>query len=155
MSDDLFADIHRELAQGRERKRAARKRERDYDYAAWHKRRAQFIADNPDCLCCASVGVRGVPATIADHVEPLTMASADFLTAPLQPACLLCHQSVKRTLENAYRRGEIKAADLRLDSAVAKRLRGALLGCDRDGMPLDPTHPWRAELIRRQNKTGG
>jgi hypothetical protein len=46
-------------------------------------------------------------------------------------------------LEHAYRRGEINADPLRMDSQEAIRLLGPTLGVDPEtGLPLDPRHPW-------------
>ena len=73
----------------------------------------------------------------------MSRRSEDFYLAPLQPLCVPCHDSVKRKLEHAYRRGEINADPLRMDSQEAIRLLGPTLGVDPEtGLPLDPRHPW-------------
>ena len=73
----------------------------------------------------------------------MSRRSEDFYLAPLQPLCVPCHDSVKRKLEHAYRRGEMNADPLRMDSQEAIRLLGPTLGVDPEtGLPLDPRHPW-------------
>jgi hypothetical protein len=67
---------------------------------------------------CAARGNR-VKATIADHDPPHRGDYIRFFNGPLQSLCKHDHDSVKQSME-----------------------RGTKAGCDEDGMPTDPKHPW-------------
>lgn len=64
--DDIFAAVHRDLAESRERKRAGRRD--DYNDRQW-KRRARECVRDQRCVGCLGVG-RKTRATIADHINP-------------------------------------------------------------------------------------
>lgn len=52
--------------------------------AAWRRRRAAYLARNPDCVLC------GQPATAVDHRVPLRAGGADDETN-YQALCQPCH----------------------------------------------------------------
>ena len=65
--------------------------------------------------------------------EILEERLADDRAGPLQSLCPACHSRDKQQLERS----------------------GFVRGCDRDGVPLDPSHPWRQELERERADPGG
>lgn len=67
------------------------------------------------------------PATQVDHITPISAGGARRDPANLQSLCHPCH-SGKTTDQRAGRRW------------VPEKHRG----CDVNGMPLDPAHPWYA-----------
>lgn len=67
------------------------------------------------------------PATVADHIVPIKQGGAKRDRANFQSLCDQ-HHNVKRAAE---RHGK----DWRVE---------AFKGCDINGYPLDPTHPWNA-----------
>jgi 5-methylcytosine-specific restriction enzyme A len=143
MSDEAALEqVSDDMREAREAKRAARPTPaQPYKDWRWQERARAFLLAHPHCLGCVSVGVT-TPAVVADHVTPKSRSEADFLTAPLQPLCARCHNFAKRTLENAYRRGECVQADLRMDSPRAVALIAAKMPCTVDGWPTNPGHPW-------------
>jgi hypothetical protein len=112
---------------------------RQHDAFAWEVRAREFLKANPWCAGCAVANRGKRPATIADHIIPIS-AGGDLLSGPLQPLCHYCHQSVKARLEGVYRRGGCTAEGLRVGSAEWRQLHRPM--CRRDGLPSDPSHPW-------------
>lgn len=84
--------------------------------AAWQKLRAAVLADRPLCSHCRRRGLV-VMATDVDHANGDPSDNSDD---NLQPLCHSCH-SLKTAAE---RGGNVR------------------MGCDTDGTPLDPRHPW-------------
>ncbi len=84
--------------------------------AAWRRLRAAVLADEPLCRICKALGVL-VPATDVDHIgnDP-----TDNRREALQA---LCHRHHSQKTQQD----------------MGKRVR---MGCDADGQPLDPDHPW-------------
>ena len=99
-------------------KREANGRTLALDGAAWRKLRASVLRGEPLCRHCQARGLI-VPATEVDHRN----GPSDNRLESLQPLCKPCHS--KQTMvdmgHNVY------------------------LGCDLNGMPLDPNHPWNLE----------
>lgn len=89
--------------------------------AAWQKLRADVLAEQPLCVDCASRGLT-VAATDVDHKDG-NPGNND--RENLQPLCHPCHS--RKT-----------AAD------HGKRV---AMGCDAQGQPLDPDHPWNVPKI--------
>lgn len=86
----------------------------------WREARQFILRENPWCVFCVRSG-RRTPATVVDHIIPHRgdlKLYGDIEN--LQGLCKSCHASVKQTLERS----------------------GSLRGCDVDGTPLDPEHPW-------------
>lgn len=85
----------------------------------WRKRRAKQLAEEPLCRICLALYGRSVPATVADHITP-HRGDPGLFAGPLQSLCATCHSSTKQELEAS----------------------GRIRGCDAEGRPLDPAHPW-------------
>lgn len=86
-----------------------------YRTAGWAAIRKRQLARAPFCYC-------GAPATEVDHIKRIKEGGAKRDADNLQSLCHR-HHSEKTNAEKAGR-------------AWIKR------GCDADGMPLDPAHPW-------------
>jgi len=89
------------------------------DGAAWRKLRASVLAEEPLCRHCRDAG-RATPATDVDHIND---DPSDNSRDNLQSLCHECHS--RKTNADMGRR--------------------VTYGCDVDGMPLDPSHPWNLE----------
>jgi 5-methylcytosine-specific restriction endonuclease McrA len=91
-----------------------------YKTAAWLRIRALRLAEEPLCRFCAKLD-RTVPATIVDHITP-HRGDRDlaFDYDNTQSLCETCHNKFKQIQEKG----------------------GVLPGCDADGYPIDPAHPW-------------
>ncbi len=92
--------------------------------ARWQRLRRLVLADSPLCAHCYQRGLI-VPATDVDHVSG---DPSDNSQSALQSLCHTCH-SRKTAADHGKR--------------VAQ-------GCDIDGIPLDPAHPWRIAKNRQQ-----
>lgn len=90
--------------------------------APWRRLRASVLAEEPLCRHCAARGLV-VEATDVDHInnDPTNNDREN-----LQPLCHECH-SRKTNADMGHR---------------------VNYGCDVDGMPLDPRHPWNLEKSR-------
>jgi 5-methylcytosine-specific restriction endonuclease McrA len=85
----------------------------------WDKASTAFKRRHPWCLGCAALG-KQTPAVVVDHVEPHKGNQTKFWTTSLwQPSCDWHHRSIKSMLEGMYARGELKVADLWLNSSTA------------------------------------
>lgn len=94
-----------------------------YGTPAWRAlRQATFIRDLYQCqmIDCGKLVTEKGEAT-CDHIRPHRGdATLFFDPANLQTLCKACHDSAKAREER----------------------RGYVIGCDRDGRPRDPSHPW-------------
>ena len=97
---------------------------RFHSTANWQKIAKAQLAREPMCQGCESA-----PATAVDHVIPISHGGPMRERSNLQSLCRDCHQE-KTNVEKQGRRW------------IAPKHRG----CDRDGYPLDPEHPWNVEL---------
>lgn len=114
----------------KERERARRaSRYLSYSGKQWQAIRKAQLQHAPLCQHC------GQPATDVDHIEGDT--AKNIVGVDLQSLCHACH-SVKTQADEHYRR-------------TGKRL--AIKGCDVDGLPRDPWHPWSVE--QRQKSLEG
>lgn len=77
------------------------------------------------------------PADTVDHIIPIKQGGPKRDPANLQSLCTDHHQ-VKRS-------AEAKGLDWR---QVAYR------GCDSDGTPLDPSHPWNVQATHSRDEAG-
>lgn len=102
----------------KDRSPAARAYHKLYDTAAWKKRRALHLADQPLCAYCEAAGLTQ-PADVADHIIPHRGDHDLFYRGELQS---LCHQHHNSTKQREEKGGWDSATDL-------------------DGYPLDPSHP--------------
>lgn len=99
---------------------AKKKRLVSLNSAAWQRLRAQVLAEEPLCRACAARGLV-VRATDVDHIEDSRDDySDDNRRENLQPLCHECH-----SLKTAASMGK-----------------SVTLGCDANGLPLDPNHHW-------------
>ena len=90
-----------------------------YNHREWKRARAQAMHDHG--WLCTRCGISLIGKGMAAHVhhrKPLASAPA-LRTEPLnlRPLCVGCHNATH-----------------------AEMKRG--VGCDENGMPLDPSHPW-------------
>src|SRR5215471_3032515 len=94
-----------------------------YNSRRWERMRKHQLRVQPLCRFCEDRGLT-VPAVIADHVQPWKLGRSDdmnrFWLMPLQSLCKRCHDSLKKQIE----------------------IHGYHKGCDDQGMPLDPNHPF-------------
>ena len=102
-------------------KREANGRTLALDGAAWRKLRASVLRGEPLCRHCQARGLI-VVATEVDHRN----GPSDNRLESLQPLCKPCHskQTMRDMGHNVY------------------------MGCDVNGMPIDPSHPWNLEKSR-------
>lgn len=99
--------------------------------AAWGRLRALVLDDEPLCRRCYEHG-RITAATDVDHIDN---DASNNERSNLQGLCHECHS--RKTAE---------------DMGKVTRY-----GCDLNGMPLDPAHPWNREkspATERQEPTG-
>lgn len=89
----------------------------------WRRLRGIVLAGQPLCAHCSKRGL-AVPATDVDHADndPANNAPDNLVG--------LCHACHSRKTARDY----------------GKRPR---YGCDANGMPLDPAHPWNARKITK------
>ena len=114
---------------------AADKRERDrryersgrnpnvrwYKTPAWRTKAKRQLEAEPFCRMCIRFSGQRNRATIADHIEPHRYDSAKFWAGALQSLCAHHHNGLKQSIERSNK-----------------------AGCDENGMPTDPSHPWAA-----------
>jgi 5-methylcytosine-specific restriction endonuclease McrA len=87
-----------------------------------------FKFTHPLCLGCEAVG-RLTGTAVTDHVVPHKGDMVVFWDqSRWQPACRFHHDVVKQRLELMYAKGEIRQAQLWLNSAAAIRLTVELRG---------------------------
>lgn len=93
--------------------------------ARWQKARATWLRGHTLCAECQRLG-RVTAATVVDHVVPWRGGTAEFWdTSNWQPLCKRCHDRKTSTRDGGFGRA------------------GVVKGCDANGVPLDPKHPWR------------
>jgi predicted Fe-S protein YdhL (DUF1289 family) len=93
-----------------------------YTSNGWVTIRARQLAREPICRGCERKRAREV-----DHIKPISEGGAARDPSNLQSLCRGCH----RAKTNVQRRGLVWVADKHR-------------GCDANGYPLDPAHPWNA-----------
>ena len=94
----------------------------DYSSRKWRMARADVLKDEPLCRFCKAQGVTRL-AEIVDHVVPIESGGAEYERSNLQPLCRWHHhkKSVWDRQDKSHR------------------------VVDKDGLPLDPRHPWNEE----------
>lgn len=100
-------------------KREANGRALALDGAAWRKLRAQVLREQPLCRHCAARG-HITPATDVDHINN---DASDNRRENLAALCHECHS-------------------LKTNADMGRRVN---YGCDVNGVPLNPAHPWNNE----------
>ena len=106
----------------------------DYPYntARWQALRKRHLALHPLCEACEAMG-RLTPANTVDHRVPIKAGGPAFPGHDgLASLCPPCHG----------------AKTARGVEAGAIRSTKPRKGCDADGNPLDPAHPWRDKSLR-------
>lgn len=93
-----------------------------YQTTCWRKKAKHQLNQHPLCALCARMG-RDTAASIADHIEPHRGDPEKFWNGELQSVCASCHSAAKSIQER----------------------HGYSQGCDVNGNPLDPCHPWLKE----------
>ena len=89
----------------------------------WQKYRAGYLRSHPLCSMHMKRGLV-VEATVVDHIKPHKGDQALFWDpANHQALCKACHDSHKKRFE----------------------ISGVEVGCDVNGMPIDPHHPWNQQ----------
>ena len=93
--------------------------QRGYDHR-WQKARNQYLSEHPLCVECVKLD-KVVPATVVDHIVPHRGDMGLFWQQDnWQPLCATCHSAHKQRQEKG----------------------GGVMGCDKDGVPIDPSHHW-------------
>ena len=102
-----------------------------YNTANWQRLRKVHLSVEPFCRGCKP---RLVIATTVDHVRPVSNGGDPFPGHEgLASYCAACHN--RKTARGP------EAGAVRSDKPMK--------GCDRNGMPYDPLHPWNIELARK------
>ena len=96
--------------------------------ASWRRMRASVLNGEPLCRHCAARGLV-IEATDVDHKSG---DPSDNSSENLQPLCHSCHS-------------------LKTNADMGKRV---YQGCDVDGLPLDPNHPWAKVCSLLQKSPG-
>lgn len=100
--------------------------DRIYSSARWRRLRKQKLAASPLCEAHQEMG-EVVVATVVDHRIPIRMGGKPFPSlAGLRSLCWPCHS----------------AKTARGPEAGAAKTTKPRRGCNADGSPLDPAHPW-------------
>lgn len=63
-----------------------------YKTKRWRKLREWFLLENYECKECRRYG-KYAPATVVDHIKPVTMGGEFWDEGNLQPLCSYCHNS--------------------------------------------------------------
>lgn len=109
-----------------------------YNTRAWRLLRQAKLAIDPLCAPCNAMGIITLANTV-DHDHPVNDGGDPFpCLADLTSMCPSCHG----------------AKTARGSEAGAIRSSKARKGCDVDGNPLDPNHPWNVEKSLRAAVTG-
>lgn len=88
--------------------------------SAWQKARKAYLKKHPDCEHHLRFN-RVVDAVVVDHIIPHNNDKKLFWdSGNWQALCKHCHDSWKKRLE----------------------MTGNQVGCDVDGLPIDPNHHW-------------
>lgn len=107
--------------------RQKRDDDRIYTSARWRRLRAQKLAASPLCEACRAETGRVVAATVVDHRKPVRLGGDPFPPlSGLRSLCWPCHS----------------AKTARGPEAGAASTTKPRKGCNPDGSPLDPAHPW-------------
>ncbi|WP_425514716.1 HNH endonuclease signature motif containing protein [Aquisediminimonas sediminicola] len=99
-----------------------------YNTSTWARLRRAHLSIEPLCRGCHAIG-RLVVANTVDHIKPISDGGSAFPDHDgLASYCPACHSAkTARGIEA----GAIKSTKPRK-------------GCNPDGSPLDPAHPWKS-----------
>jgi 5-methylcytosine-specific restriction protein A len=108
-----------------------------YSTSTWQRLRRAHLAIEPTCRMCWSLEHRFVMADVVDHIVPISKGGPAFPDhAGLQSLCAPCHA----------RKGA------RGPEAGAVKTHKPIRGCDANGWPLDPLHPWNVQEAGREDE---
>jgi len=94
----------------------------------WRRLRALVLSEEPFCRNCIEQDVKPPsPSIIVDHIDGKAADLDDYRRSNLQGLCRY-HDGLKSVAENGGFGG---------GRATARPA-----GCDENGIPLDPQHPW-------------
>lgn len=96
-----------------------------YYTARWARLRRKVLAKEPMCRACATRG-QHAPGEHVDHITPIRQGGDVWSMDNLQPLCAQ-HHSMKT---NQY------------DAKGIPWSEWEYRGCNADGTPRDPNHPW-------------
>jgi len=104
-----------------------------YSTAAWKRLRKSHLSRFPLCVSCETMGKLTFANTV-DHIVPISAGGPAFPSHDgLHSYCAACHS--RKTARGV--------------EAGAVRTRKPIKGCDINGHPLDPAHPWNTEKSLR------
>ncbi|WP_375381741.1 HNH endonuclease [uncultured Sphingomonas sp.] len=108
-----------------------------YNTGQWRRLRLLRLRTEPLCEPCTQAGRIEVANTV-DHRVPISAGGDAFPPLDgLASMCARCH-SVKTA------RG-VEAGAVRTNRAIQPRR-----GCDADGNPTDPAHPWHGKSLKAE-----
>ncbi len=94
-----------------------------YNSRSWQVVRQHHLSRHPYCVFCEIYG-RKTGATEVDHILPVRKGGDPYDPDNLQSLCKSCHSRKTASEDGAFGNpSKVK-------------------GCDADGRPLDPQHPW-------------
>lgn len=103
-----------------------------YNTATWQRLRLAHLSLSPLCIGCQARGML-TPANTVDHITAISEGGPAFPGHDgLASYCTPCHG----------------AKTARGREAGAARTRKPRRGCNPDGTPLDPMHPWHGKSLR-------
>lgn len=103
-----------------------------YNTATWKRLRLAHLSLSPMCVGCEAMGMV-TPANTVDHITAINDGGPPFPGHDgLASYCTACHG----------------AKTARGTEAGAVRTRKPRRGCNADGTPLDPAHPWHGKSLK-------
>lgn len=91
-----------------------------YKTARWQRIRTAQLRAEPLCQRCKREG-RITAATVCHHMDKASKENPEtFFDGPFESRCKPCHDTIEQSIERL----------------------GYEKGCDADGNPVDPAHPW-------------
>ena len=107
-----------------------------YNTARWKRLRIAHLDMEPACRGCAAMGRMTIANTV-DHIVPISEGGSAFPGHEgLASYCPSCHG----------------AKTARGSEAGAIRTTKPRKGCDANGNPLDPSHPWSGKSLRADDQ---
>lgn len=103
-----------------------------YNTARWQRLRKMHLAIEPLCRGCMAMGGKRTQPNHVDHIKPMSEGGDAFPGHDgLASYCHACHSAKTARGSEA---GAIKTTKPRK-------------GCDANGNPLDPAHPWNGKSL--------
>jgi 5-methylcytosine-specific restriction protein A len=111
-----------------------------YNTARWKRLRNLHLSLHPLCLDCREIGIVTL-ASVVDHVHAISNGGAAFPAHEgLRSLCPSCHSQKTARGPEA---GAVRTT----------RARKPRKGCNADGAPIDPRHPWNAQKSLKAGPT--